>query len=178
MPAPVLAVDLNAAHLAVAVVDTSGNPLGTPVTVPLDLASLPASTRDGRLWAAISQPVRLAQTSYCQAVVIENVDFARQRHQGREHRGRRASRGTRGRSFRRLVAGIPTGRFRDRLAQMAANAGLAVVALDPRVHLQMGRPALAEGPRTEISRCLMPPRGGPGHRQTRARSASTATGKV
>ncbi len=30
-----------------------------------------------------------------------------------------------------MLAGIPTGKFRDRLAQMAANAGLAVIAVDP-----------------------------------------------
>ncbi|MHB1524212.1 MAG: hypothetical protein ACYCYB_09685 [Candidatus Dormibacteria bacterium] len=32
---------------------------------------------------------------------------------------------------RRLVAGIPTARFRDRLVQMSTNKGLAVVAVDP-----------------------------------------------
>jgi hypothetical protein len=36
-----------------------------------------------------------------------------------------------GRGFRRLVAGIPAGRFRDRLAQMTANAGLSVVVVNP-----------------------------------------------
>ena len=30
-----------------------------------------------------------------------------------------------------MIAGIPTARFRDRLAQMCANAGLAVIAVDP-----------------------------------------------
>ena len=37
----------------------------------------------------------------------------------------------RGRRYRALVSGLPTGRFRDRLVQMAANAGLAVIAVDP-----------------------------------------------
>ena len=49
-----VAVDVNASHLAVAVVMADGNVLGTPVTVPLDLAGLPASASDGRLRAAIS----------------------------------------------------------------------------------------------------------------------------
>ncbi|MHB1535025.1 MAG: hypothetical protein ACYC1D_10570 [Acidimicrobiales bacterium] len=40
----VLAVDLNAAHLAAVVVDPSGNPVGAPVTIPLDLAGLAAPT--------------------------------------------------------------------------------------------------------------------------------------
>jgi hypothetical protein len=43
----------------------------------------------------------------------------------------RASRGKRGRAFRGAISGIPTGKFRDRLVQMAANAGLAVIVIDP-----------------------------------------------
>ena len=46
---PVVAVDVNAGHLAVAVVTADGNVLGTPVTIGLDLAGLPATARDGRL---------------------------------------------------------------------------------------------------------------------------------
>ena len=30
-----------------------------------------------------------------------------------------------------MVSGIPTAKFRDRLVQMTANAGLAVIAVDP-----------------------------------------------
>jgi hypothetical protein len=128
---PVLAVDLNADHLAAAVVDSSGNPMGAPVTIPLDLAGLPAPSRDGHLRAAISELIRLAGTSGAKAVVIEDLDFDQARTEGRERAGRRPARGRRGRSFRRLVAGIPTARFRDRLAQMTANRGLAVIAVDP-----------------------------------------------
>jgi transposase len=71
--------------------------------------------------------------------VIEDLDFAEAREQGREHSGRRPARGRRGRGFRRLVAGIPTGKFRDRLTQMAANAGLAVIAVDPAYTSRWGR---------------------------------------
>jgi hypothetical protein len=46
----------------------------------------------------------------------------------RAHRNR-PSRGRRGKAFRRAATGIPTGKFRDRLTQMPANAGLAVVAV-------------------------------------------------
>jgi hypothetical protein len=62
--------------------------------------------------------------------VIEDLDFAGARSEGRERHGNRPSRGRRGRGFRRAVAGIPTARFRDRLVQMAANAGLAVIVTD------------------------------------------------
>lgn len=127
----VLAVDVNVGHLACWVLDRSGNPVGRPSTVPLELAGLPASTSDGRLRAAVSELLALAETSGCAALVIEDLDFAAAREEGREHHGRRPSSGRRGRRFRRQVAGIPTARFRNRLVQMAANAGLWVVAVDP-----------------------------------------------
>jgi hypothetical protein len=128
---PVLAVDLNHGHLAAWVITPDGNPSGPPVTVPLELAGLPATQRDGRLRAAVSTLIHLARTRGCRAIAVENLDFAEARAQGRERHGNRPSRGKRGKGFRRAVAGIPTARFRDRLAQMAHNQGLAVLAVDP-----------------------------------------------
>jgi hypothetical protein len=128
--APVVAVDVNAGHLAVAVVAPDGNILGVPFTVPLGLAGLPAATGDGRLRAAISGLIATAKGHGARAVVIEDLDFAEARAEGRERAGNRPARGRRGRGFRRAVAGIPTGKFRDRLTQMAANAGLAVISVD------------------------------------------------
>ncbi|HEX6523937.1 MAG TPA: hypothetical protein VF070_28635 [Streptosporangiaceae bacterium] len=127
----VLAVDLNHGHLAAWIITPDGNPAGPPVTVPLDLAGLPASQRDGRLRAAISALIRAAQDHGCRAIAVENLDFTEARAQGRERAGNRPSRGNRGKAFRRIVTGIPTARFRDRLAQMAHNRGLAVIAVDP-----------------------------------------------
>ncbi len=129
--APVVAVDVNAGHLAVAVVTADGNVLGTPVTIGLDLAGLPASTRDGRLRAAISTLIATARQHGARAVVIEDLDFAGARSEGRERTGSRPSRGRRGRGFRRAVSGIPTARFRDRLLQMTSNAALSVIVTDP-----------------------------------------------
>jgi len=137
--APVLAVDLNAGHLAAWAVTPDANPAGPPITIPAGLAGLPASQRSGRLRAAISSLTRLARQRGCAAIVIEDLDFADAREQGREHDGNRPARGRRGRGFRRLVAGIPTGKFRDRLAQMAANAGIPVIAVDPAYTSQWGR---------------------------------------
>ncbi|MDO0936287.1 hypothetical protein QQY66_32990 [Streptomyces sp. DG2A-72] len=124
---PVLAVDVNADHLAAWVLDSCGNPVGAPHTMPLQLSGLPATTRDARLRAAISQLLHLAQRHECAALVIENLDFADARATGREKLGR----GRRGKAFRRLVAGIPTAKFRDRLSGMAHHAGLSVIAVDP-----------------------------------------------
>jgi IS605 OrfB family transposase len=128
---PVVAIDVNVGHLAVAVVAADGNVAGTPFTVPLDLAGLPAATRDGRLRNAVSGLIATARQHGARAVVIEDLDFTEARDEGRERDGSRPSRGRRGRGFRRAVAGIPTARFRDRLVQMTANAGLHVIVVDP-----------------------------------------------
>ncbi len=124
---PSFVLDLNADHLAGWVLDPSGNPVGDPATIPVELAGLPATTRGGRLRAAVTQAVRAANAAGCHSIVIENLDFADVRHSGRERLGR----GRRGKRFRRAIAGIPTRQFRDLLAGMAANAGLWVVAVDP-----------------------------------------------
>jgi len=109
------------------VLDPCGNPVDTPHTVPLDLDRQPASTRDGRLRAAVATVIRLAKAAGCCSITVENLDFADARQVGRETLGR----GKRGRRFRRAVAGIPTRKFRDLLVGMAANAGLWVIAVDP-----------------------------------------------
>jgi IS605 OrfB family transposase len=127
----VVAVDVNAGHLAVAVLDPDGNQVGAPHTIGLPLAGLPSSTRDGRLRAAITSILTTACEHRASAVVIENLDFADALHQGRERTGNRPARGRRGRAFRHQVAGIPTARFRDRLTHMAHNTGIAVIAVDP-----------------------------------------------
>ena len=60
---PVVAVDVNHGHLAAAAIAPDGNVLGVPATIPLDLAGLPASTRDGRLRAAIATLIAAAKTA-------------------------------------------------------------------------------------------------------------------
>ncbi|WP_260614168.1 hypothetical protein [Streptomyces sp. WAC07061] len=76
--ARLLAVDLNAGHLAVCVVDVHGNPVGIPVSVPTDLTG-PASRRDGRLRSAISTLIGLARDHGCAGhagLVVVAVDPA------------------------------------------------------------------------------------------------------
>jgi len=124
---PVLGVDLNADHLACAVLDESGNPVGDPVTIPVSTAGLAASRRDGRVRAAITALLDTAAHAGCAAVVIENLDFADARATGRDTMGR----GKRGKRFRRTVAGIPTAKFRTRLTAMAARRGIAIIGVDP-----------------------------------------------
>jgi hypothetical protein len=124
---PTLSLDLNADHLAGWVLDVSGNPVDAPHTIPLDLDGYSASTRDGRLRAAIAGAIRTATASGCHSIAVEDLDFTDARHVGRETLGR----GQRGKRFRHTIAGIPTRKFRDLLVGMATNAGLWVLAVDP-----------------------------------------------
>jgi IS605 OrfB family transposase len=128
---PVVAVDVNHGHLAAAVVAPDGNILGSAATIGLDLAGLPYATRDGRLRAAITAIIGTARQHGARAIVVEDLDFVAARAEGRERHGSRPSRGRRGRAFRRAVSGIPTGKLRDRMVQMASNAGLSVIVVDP-----------------------------------------------
>jgi IS605 OrfB family transposase len=121
-----LGVDLNADHLAAYVLDPHGNPVGRPITIPVNLTG-PTSQRDGRLRAAISELLRIAQEHHCAGICIENLGFTDARATGRETMGR----GKRGKKFRRTVAGIPTANFRERLRSMAHHQGLVVIAVDP-----------------------------------------------
>ena len=169
-----MAVDVNDGHLAVAVIAPDGNVLGAPATIGLDLAGLPSATRDGHLRAAISALIATAKARGARAIVIEDLDFAEARAEGRERAGSRPSRGRRGRDFRRAVSGIPTGKLRDRLVQMAANAGLSVIVIDPAYTSRWGaehwlRPVAGAPPEGDRS-----PRGSAGDRATRARAPGQA----
>jgi hypothetical protein len=74
---------VNAGHLAVAVVTPDGNALGAPRTVPLILDGLPAPARDGRLRNAVSDLIATAREHGARAIVIEDLDFAEARAEGR-----------------------------------------------------------------------------------------------
>jgi hypothetical protein len=87
------------------VVSPSGSPIGAPQTIPLDLDDLPATTRDGRLRAAVSTIIRLAKHGGCRAIIIEDLNFADARQTGRELLGR----GARGKRFRAPSAASPPG---------------------------------------------------------------------
>jgi hypothetical protein len=122
-----IGIDLNAGHLDAWVIDPTGNPVGPPHTIALELDCLPAGVRDGHLRAAITSVLRLARAHGCRSLIVENLDFADARQNGRETMGY----GRRGRKFRRIVAGIPTRRFRTMLVGMAASQQVWVIAIDP-----------------------------------------------
>lgn len=119
-------MDLNADHLAACVLDSSGNPLGQPVFIPMQTTGLPASQRDGRVCASITALLDHAEHPPCAAIVVENLDFANAPATGRETLGR----GSRGKHLRHTVTGIPTSKFRSRLTAMATRRGIAVIGVD------------------------------------------------
>jgi IS605 OrfB family transposase len=118
----VLGVDLNIDHLAAWVLDSNGNPVAKPYYIPLNLDALRASTRDGRLRAAVSTLIRLALAAGVGAIAVEDLGFANEKAISRE---------TYNKQFRRKVHEFPTAAFRNRLIGMAHRARLAVVAVDP-----------------------------------------------
>ena len=122
----VLAVDLNADHLACHVIDADGSPVGQPIRVDTPQDGTGAR-RDGQLRTAVSALLETAERHECPAVAVEDLNFEDARHTGRETMGR----GRKGKRFRRTVAGMPTGKFRDFLAAMAYNRGITVAAVDP-----------------------------------------------
>ncbi len=140
----VLGVDLNADHLAACVLDSSGNPVGAPDTIPVDTAGLPARRRDGRVRAAITTLLDLAVAHNCTAVVVENLDFADARSTGRETLGPRPPREM-----------ATAHRRRDPHRQIQVPAHLDGVPPQhrghrrgPRLHHHVGAPALAHTPAT------------------------------
>ena len=119
-------MDLNDGHLACWVLNPDGTPVGPPHTITIDLTGHKAH-RDGRLRQAVTDLLDHAHTHGCGSIAIENLNFDDARTSGRETMGR----GNKGRRFRATVAGIPTAKFRTRLAGMAANRRVAVIAVDP-----------------------------------------------
>ncbi|MDA8186005.1 MAG: hypothetical protein M0035_16530 [Actinomycetota bacterium] len=94
-----LAVDLDGDRLAATASGRDGGrhlgePVGQPLTLPVALAGLCATARDGHLRAAISTLIVIAEANGCRVVVIEDLDLKDSREMGREPRGPRRQRPT------------------------------------------------------------------------------------
>jgi IS605 OrfB family transposase len=139
----VMAVDLNADHLACWIMDVAGNPTGKPSRIPLDLSGS-SLRRDAQLRHAVSRLIRTARTANVGVIAIEDLGFddtttSRERH-GRNRR------------FRHLVSSFPTSAFRRRLLVMSARAGLTVVAVDPAYTSKWGQQHWQQPLSTELRR--------------------------
>ncbi|MEU3556899.1 IS200/IS605 family accessory protein TnpB-related protein [Streptomyces fragilis] len=124
----VIGVDMNADHLAAYRLDAHGNPVGEPRRFDYDLTG-PASHRDAQLRHALTRLMHWAVRSGVGAVAIEDLHFSDSTT--REKHGRR-------KRFRQTVSGIPTGRLKARIVNMAAEHRLTIVAVDPAYTSQWG----------------------------------------
>ncbi|MFD7445067.1 IS200/IS605 family accessory protein TnpB-related protein, partial [Streptomyces sp. NPDC059909] len=105
-----------------------GNPTGEPKRFPYDLTGT-AQHRDAQIRHAISRLLHWARQCGVAAIAIENLDFTVEKT--REKHGRK-------KRFRQLISGIPTGKLKARLVSMAAELGIAIVAVDPAYTSQWG----------------------------------------
>ncbi|MFJ7271093.1 IS200/IS605 family accessory protein TnpB-related protein [Streptomyces sp. NPDC099050] len=124
----VVGVDTNADHFAAYRLDRHGNPVGDPHRFPYDLSGN-ADHRDAQIRHAITRLLHWAKSVGVKAIAIEDLDFTAEKT--REKHGSR-------KRFRQLISGIPTGKLKARLASMAGEHGLAIVAVDPAYTSQWG----------------------------------------
>ncbi|MGW7594470.1 IS200/IS605 family accessory protein TnpB-related protein, partial [Streptomyces rubiginosohelvolus] len=117
----VIGVDTNAGHFAAYRLDAHGNPVGEPHRFPYDLSGRTAH-RDAQVRHALTRLLHWAKQTGVTAIAIEDLDFSAEKT--REKHGRR-------KRFRQLISGMPTGRLKARLVSMAAEHGLAIIAVDP-----------------------------------------------
>ncbi|WP_307628563.1 transposase [Streptomyces turgidiscabies] len=117
----VIGADMNADHLAAWRLDVHGNPIGAPRRFFYDLTGT-AEHRDAQVRHALTRLLHWARTCGVKAIAVEDLDFAAEKT--REKHGRR-------KRFRQLISGMPTGKLRARLASMADQTGIAIIAVDP-----------------------------------------------
>jgi IS605 OrfB family transposase len=113
-----IGVDANADHFAAY---RHGNPAGEPHRFGYDLSGT-AGHRDAQIRHALTRLINWAQRVGVAAIGIEDLDFTPEKT--REKHGSR-------KRFRQLISGMPTGKLKARLVSMAAEQGLAIVAVDP-----------------------------------------------
>ncbi|WP_344454904.1 IS200/IS605 family accessory protein TnpB-related protein [Actinocorallia aurantiaca] len=119
--AGMVAVDTNADHLAAWRLDVHGNPIGRPERFDYDLSGA-SEHRDAQLRHALTRLLHWTCRTGAKAIAVEDLDFAEAKTREKHGRNRR---------FRQLISGIPTSRLKTRLASMAAEHDLALVAVDP-----------------------------------------------
>ncbi|MFC8262106.1 IS200/IS605 family accessory protein TnpB-related protein [Streptomyces sp. NPDC057291] len=116
-----IGVDTNADHFAAYRLDRHGNPIGDPHRFPYDLSGT-AGHRDAQIRHALTRLINWAVRVGVAAIGIEDLDFTPEKTREKHGRHKR---------FRQLISGMPTAKLKARLVSMAAEHGLAIVAVDP-----------------------------------------------
>ncbi|MEU8102505.1 IS200/IS605 family accessory protein TnpB-related protein [Nonomuraea muscovyensis] len=117
----VIGIDMNADHLAAWRLDTHGNPIAAPRTFAYRLRGT-ADHRDAQIRHAITRLLHWAEQVGCRVIAIEDLDFTDSKTREKHGRGRR---------FRQIISGMPTGKLRTRLLAMTAEYGISIIAVDP-----------------------------------------------
>ncbi|WP_407645977.1 IS200/IS605 family accessory protein TnpB-related protein [Actinacidiphila oryziradicis] len=125
-----IGVDANDDHLASWQLDVHGNPVGQPHRFFYDLsgtaghrdAQILPQTSSGGAPIALTRLLHWARRTGVSAIVVEDLDFAESKTRERHGRKKR---------FRQLISRFPTTKLRTRLVTMAAERGIAIVAVDP-----------------------------------------------
>ncbi|SHM31880.1 transposase, IS605 OrfB family, central region [Streptomyces yunnanensis] len=116
-----VAVDMNEDHLAAWHLDMHGNPVGEPRRFFYDLSGS-TSHRDAQIRHALTRLLHHTRRCGAAAIAIEDLDFTDGKTREKYGRNKR---------FRRLISRFPTARLKARLTTMAAEQGVAMVAVDP-----------------------------------------------
>ncbi|MBA2944618.1 transposase [Streptomyces himalayensis] len=114
-------VDMNDDHLAAWHLDIHGNPVGEPRRFFYDLSG-GAAHRDAQIRHALTRLLHYARRCGVAAIAVEDLDFTADKTREKHGRNKR---------FRRLISRFPTAKLTARLASMAAEQDVAIVAVDP-----------------------------------------------
>ena len=129
-----LAIDVNAGHLDARILDTCGNPVGSPLVVQIPQEGT-AAQRLGCLREGVSALLKWGEARGAAFASIERLDFADARALGRQ----KFRRGRSGRTTRRKVCGIPTAQFAHTISSAAHRNQITVVAVDAAYTSRWGR---------------------------------------
>ncbi|UQT57812.1 transposase [Streptomyces durmitorensis] len=117
----VIGVDTNDDHYAAWRLDAHGNPVGEPRRFFYDLTGT-TQHRDAQIRHATSRLLHWAKACGAAAIAIEDLDFTNAKTRERHGRKKR---------FRRLISRFPTTKLAARLASMATEQHITVIAVDP-----------------------------------------------
>ena len=129
-----LAIDVNAGHLDVRILDVCGNPVGEPAVEQVPQSGSSAQ-RLGTLREAAARLLKWGKERGATFAAVEQLDFADARDLGRQ----KFPRGAPGRTTRRKVCGIPTAIFTRTISSAAHRNGITVVAVDAAYTSRWGR---------------------------------------
>ncbi|MCE6958821.1 IS200/IS605 family accessory protein TnpB-related protein [Cereibacter sphaeroides] len=121
-----LGVDVNADHLALALIDSFGNPTGS-FRIELPLRGRSAGHRAALIGDAAAQVTALARKHEA-AIVLEHLDFAKKKRELGQARARRTAKG---RAHARMLSAFAYGAVREGISRRAARLGIAVRSVNP-----------------------------------------------